>query len=376
MRHLKAIILSVFCSLLFSVAIFSQTTSVDDDEILRIDTQLIDVPIVVTDPAGKPIVNLKPNNFIVYEDGKPQEIANFSATDEPFEVALLLDTSGSTRSDLRLIKRSASMFIDSLREGDRVSIISFNTDVESDSKNVIQIPFSISEVLIEPTDDRAKLKEALQNVGTSQGTPYYDGLLQVAEKIFKEKPAEKFRGRRALVALTDGVDSTSGSGFEEARELLAEAGITTYFIQINTREIFEEELLGDCQTGVRFSKSQIRRYYGLFGNNPKMEKIYDFCKIGDFTRLDISKRLYQLADKEMQNLAKASGGKVFPVASIGGARRAFRKVSEEIGKKYSLGYYSSNENRDGKYRQIKVELKGLPKGTKLRAREGYTAPNN
>jgi VWFA-related protein len=200
--------------------------------------------------------------------------------------------------------------------------------------------------------------------------------LQVVEKVFKDKPTDKFRGRRALVALTDGVDSTSDAGFEEARELLAESGITTYFIQINTREMFEQDLLGDCQTGVRFSKSQIQRYYGLFGNNPQMEKIYDFCKIRDFTRLDMSKRLYELAGREMQLLAKTSGGKVFPAASIRDARLAFRKVADEIGRKYSLGYYPANEKRDGKYRQIEVQLKGLPKGTEVRAREGYTAPVN
>src|SRR5687767_14166029 len=78
-----------------------------DDEPIRIDTQLIDVPMVVTDRTGKPILDLKKNNFIIYEDGKLQEVTEFSATSAPFEVAPFLDTSGSARSDLTLIQRAA-----------------------------------------------------------------------------------------------------------------------------------------------------------------------------------------------------------------------------------------------------------------------------
>ena len=78
----------------------------------------------------------------------------------------------------------------------------------------------------------------------------------------------------------------------------------------------------------------------------------------------------------MGSLAKTSGGKVFPVADLSEARAAFKNVADEIGTKYSLGYYSSNEKRDGTYRRIKVDVKGLPAGTQVRAREGYTAPTN
>jgi VWFA-related protein len=98
--------------------------------------------------------------------------------------------------------------------------------------------------------------------------------------------------------------------------------------------------------------------------------------LGEFERLAVSKQLYVLADMEMNELASTSGGKVFPVADLGEARNAFRSVADEIGTKYTLGYYPTNEKRDGTYRKIKVELKGLPAGTKVRAREGYTAPSN
>jgi Ca-activated chloride channel homolog len=342
----------------------------EEDEVVRVDTELVQVPVVVTDRAGKPVLNLKPNNFTVYEDGKTQEVTDFAATSAPFEVALLLDTSGSTRSDLQLIQRAAQSFIDSLRPGDRVSVIAFKTAIEGDRKA------SAADLVIGLTDDRAALRSAVEKVSTSNGTPYYDGLVQIVEKVFGKTPKEEFRGRRALVALTDGVDSTSVSGYDEAREGLESAGIICYFIQVDTRPFFEEGLLGPCEGATRFSAAQIRRYYKSFGSRANLEQTSNFCELGDFERLAISKKLYEIADMEMNSVAKKSGGKVFPAGDLTDARNAFKSVAAEIGTKYSLGYYSSNGKRDGSYRKIRVELRGLPVGAQVRAREGYTAPGH
>jgi Ca-activated chloride channel family protein len=369
MKAARFVLLLLYISGLI-INLSAQTDSKNDDEVIRVDTQLVDVPLVVTDKSGKPILGLKQNNFTIYEDGKKQEIAEFGATSAPFEVALLLDTSGSTRSDLALIQRAAANFIASLRPGDRVSVISYRTE-RSDTQ-----AFAVSEVLSALTDDREKLKAVLETVKTSNGTPYYDSLLQVAEKVFDKPAKDEFRGRRALVALTDGVDSVSVAEFGEVKEELEKAGITCYFIQVNTREFFEENLLGDCRVAIRFSTAQIRRYYRVYYPKTNVEKTFNFCGLGDFERLAISKGLYELADKQMQDLARSSGGRVFPVADLSEARTAFKAVADEIGTKYSLGYYSSNEKRDGTFRQIKIELKGVPTGTQIRAREGYTAPTN
>lgn len=354
----------------FTLNSSAQTDAKTDEEEILVDTQFVEVPILVTDKSGKPILNLKQNNFVIYEDGKPQAVTDFLATAAPFEVALLLDTSGSARSDLALIRRAADNFIASLRPGDRVAIISFKSVVENNRS------FAESEILSELTDDRTKLKDALSKVKTSNGTPYYDALLEISEKIFKDKPKNEFQGRRALVALTDGVDSSSSSDFSEASERFSESGIVSYFIQVNTRDFFEENLLGDCQGAMRFSGAQIRRYYKTFYGKSNAERISNFCQLGDFERLDISKRLYGLADIEMNSMAKNSGGKVFPVGELNEARLAFKKVADEIGTKYSIGYYPSNEKRDGTYRKIKIELKGVPAGVTINAREGYTAPKN
>lgn len=368
MRFRETVLLLLF-SLCVPIIVAAQDKK--DDDVIKVDTQLVDVPFAVTAANGTPLKGLKATNFVVFEDGKKQDIVDFSATSAPFEVALVLDTSGSARNDLLLIQRAARDFIASLRPGDRVAIVGFKTDRRNDQA------FAVSEILTPLTDDRVKLKAAIDNVKTSNGTPYYDALQQVAEKVFSQRPADEFRGRRALVALTDGVDSSSASDFAAAKEQLGQVGVISFFIQVDTQEYFEEALLGNCQSAIRFSSAQIRRYYQTINSKgTKMEKAVHFCQLGDFERLAVSKRLYDIADLEMTELSKSSGGKVFPVGDLTEARNAFKSVADEIGTKYTLGYYPSNDKRDGTYRKIKVEVKDLPKGTLIRAREGYTAPSN
>lgn len=354
----------------FSVFVVGQTPKpTEKEEVIRVETQIVEVPVAVVSANGQPVRGLKAANFVLLEDGKKQEIVDFSTTTEPFEVALLLDTSGSTRSELRLIQTAAQFFIANLRPGDRVAIIAYKTERKADQA------FAVNEVVSPLTEDRRLLRTAIDNISTSNGTPFYDSLLQVVDRVFREPPKEQYRGRRALVALTDGVDSTSVSDFTEARDALGAAGIVSFFIQVDTRDFFEESLLGDCQLATKFSAAQIRRYYRTV-RGKDIEKALNFCQLGDFERLAISKKLYEIADTELLELAKASGGKVFPVADLTEARSAFKNVADEIGTKYSLAYSPSNEKRDGSYRKIKIELKNAPAGAQVRAREGYTAPTN
>ncbi|CAN5251140.1 hypothetical protein BH18ACI2_BH18ACI2_29390 [soil metagenome] len=345
---------------------------VGEDEVVRVDTQLVPVPVVVRDRAGRPLAGLRAENFVIYEDGKPQRVANFATTDVPFEVALLLDTSGSTRADLGLIRRAANLFIEALRPGDRVSIISFNTREEEGIKQ------AIVEVQTPLTDDREALREALENIGASNGTPYYDAVELIVRNVFREPPRAELRGRRALVALTDGVDSTSEAEFTEARTQLLTSGAPSYFIQVNTESFVEDRLMKDCQDDGRLSLSrvQLQRYRRLF--NPRADALdyANFCELGPFERMQISRLLYQLAKQEMSDLARASGGQSFTALDLRDARQAFAQVAAEIGKQYSLGYYSTNKTRDGSFRKIRVELRGAGQGAQVSAREGYQAPRS
>jgi hypothetical protein len=270
---------------------------VDEDDVVRVETQLVSVPAVVTDREGKPLTGLRADNFLVFEDGRPQKIANFSTTEAPFEVALLLDTSGSTRQDVGLIRRAALAFVEALRPGDRVAVLSFSTRQEDK-----------------------------------------DTRLAAVERIKR-------------------------------------AGLVAYFVQVNTESFVEDRLMADCEDGggLRLSRAQLQRYRRLFASRADAADFSNFCQMGPFERMHISRTLYRLAREEMNSLARDTGGNTFPVADLRDARRAFRQVAEEIGTQYSLGYYSSNTSRDGSFRTIRVQVRGV-KDAQVRAREGYQAP--
>jgi len=344
---------------------------VDEDDVVRVETQLVSVPAVVTDRAGRPLAGLKADNFLVFEDGRPQKIANFATTEAPFEVALFLDTSGSTRAELGLIRRAARAFVEALRPGDRVAVVGFNTKEEGDTR------LATVEVKSPLTDDRAELEAAIEGIGASNGTPFYDGLERVAQEVFRDAPRDELRGRRALVALTDGVDSTSESDFEEARAQLKRAGLVAYFVQVNTEEYVEERLMQDCEDdgALRLSRAQLQRYRRVAAPRAEAADFDNFCRMGQFERMDISRTLYRVARREMEQLARESGGKTFPASDLRDARRAFRQVADEIGTQYSLGYYSTNAARDGTFRAIRVQVRGV-RDAQVRAREGYQAPRS
>jgi VWFA-related protein len=345
---------------------------VDDGDVVRVETQLVSVPAVVTDGTGRPIAGLRADNFVLYEDGRPQQIANFGTTEAPFEVALLLDTSGSTRADVALIRGAANAFIDSLRPGDRVAVIAYNTS-EHDRTGPATV-----DVLAQLTNNRKALREAVGDLGTSNGTPFYDSLERIVAEVFHSPPSEEVRGRRAVVALTDGVDSASNSDYAQARARLLTAGLACYFIQVNTEDFVEDRLMQDCRSlgTLRLSRKQLERYRKLV--SPRLDDTYfsDFCSMGPFERMQISRDLYSLARQEMNDLARASGGKTFPAANLRDARAAFARVAQEIGTQYSLGYYPTNKMRDGRFRAIRVEVKGVQNGAQIRAREGYYAPRS
>ena len=343
---------------------------VDEGDVVRVDTQLVSVAAVVTDSSGRPLSGLRPDNFRLIEDGQPQTIANFGTTETPFEIALLLDTSGSTRDDVALIRSAANSFIEALRPGDRVGIVAFN------QARTVAEPVAAVEVLTPLTSDREELRAAIENLGASQGTPYYDALERVADSIFREPPQDEVRGRRAVVALTDGVDSSSNSDFATAKMKLTRAGIACYFIQVNTEDFVEDRLMRDCQDDGRLalSRKQLQRFRELFMPKAKAEDFDDFCRMGPFERMSISRELYNLARREMNDLARVSGGRGFAAATLAEAKAAFARVAADIGTMYSLGYYPTNKTRDGKFRAIKLEVRGTKDKAQVRARDGYYAP--
>jgi len=344
---------------------------VAEGDVVRVDTELVAVPTIVTDRNGLPVKGLASDNFALFEDGAAQRITNFASTEAPFEIALLLDTSGSTRAELQLIRDAATEFVKMLRPGDRLAIVAFkNVQRGSSQEPEIQIQSPL-------TSERRLIQQAIDNIGTSSGTPFYDSLNQIADQVFQNSPRPEVIGRRAVVALTDGVDSSSESDFAQAQAKLLRAGLASYLIEVETEGYVDARLIKDCDDDDRLGLSvkQLERYRRLFDPDARPELYQDFCRLGQNRRLDISRKLYELARREMNDMARYSGGHNFVVADLSEARSAFAQVANELGTQYSLAYYPSNKIRDGRFRQIRVELRNVNYAS-VRAREGYFSRND
>ena len=132
----------------------------------------------------------------------------------------------------------------------------------------------------------------------------------------------------------------------------------------------------DCRDDGRLalSQRQLQRLPTALRAEGEAEDFNGFCQMGPFERMSISRELYNLARREMNDLARVSGGRSFVAATLADARAAFARVAADIGTLYSIGYYPTNKTRDGKYRAIKLEVRGVKDKAQVRARDGYYAP--
>lgn len=160
-----------------------------DDGVVRIETDLVTIPVRVSTRKGRPVTDIGRSEFKIFENGEEQEIAYFSNSDEPFTVALLLDMSYSTVFKLPEIQAAAEAFIAQLRPSDKVMILSFDEKVR---------------ILCEATDNRRALRYAIEATKVGSGTSLYSAI----DTTLNDK-LRNITGRKAIVLLTDGVDTTS-----------------------------------------------------------------------------------------------------------------------------------------------------------------------
>ncbi|MBA3439129.1 MAG: VWA domain-containing protein [Pyrinomonadaceae bacterium] len=130
----------------------SEPEEIGEDDVVRVDTTLVTVPLKVVDREGKYIPDLRREDFRLFEDGAPQEIAYFASVEKPFTVALMIDTSGSTRFRLEEMQAAAISFVNQLRPEDRVMVVSFDNAVR---------------VLAAPTNNREELERAIRSTDTT-----------------------------------------------------------------------------------------------------------------------------------------------------------------------------------------------------------------
>lgn len=298
-----------------------------DDEVIRVGTDLVTVPVSVYERSGVYVSGLRRSDFRIYENGSEQEIAYFGTSELPFTVVLLVDVSGSTDQKIRQIQSAALSFIQNLKPTDRVSVVEFSTGMDT---------------LCDFTSDRAVLERAIGKLRSGGGTALYDAVETVLKKKFRD-----VQGRKAVVLFTDGVD-TSGrdSGYEKSLALAEEGDAAVYSVYYNT--YLEMRGINTGQ-GPMSGIPTITRPPDIPGMRPE-----------DYAR----GRAY------LEELARVTGAKMFRSESTtGGLNAAFAGIADELGNQYSIGYYPKNPGSTGQRKQIKVRVGRANVG--VRARDSY-----
>jgi VWFA-related protein len=266
------------------------STPIEAGDVLSIETTLISVPVIVTDQAGKYIPGLNKSDFRVLEDGVEQQIEEFSATDAPFNIVLMIDSSGSARFSLEDIQSAAIAFVDQLRSQDSVMVVSFDSRVWVDS---------------ELTNDFDRARAAIRKTRTGMATRLYDAIYLVLTERLRD-----VRGRKAIVLFSDGLDQ--GSRISDPDGVMERAERQNTFIYT-----------------LQYESS-------LPANNFRARANRD------------------QANFFMKEVASRTGGSSYNATGINDVKQAFVQIAEELRRQYMLGYYPENARRDGRYHQIKV----------------------
>ena len=337
----------------------------EQDDPIRLQTDLVTVTAAVTDRSGRAIRSLKASDFEIFEDGARQKITHFAATEEPFTVMLLLDISGSTRDEISLMKRAAKTFLDELRDEDRVGVIVFSREIEIISRLDDSRALAVSAI------DRVGLPGAENGFQFSSktGTSFYDAL----ERAVEDRNFKQTEGRKAIVCMSDGVDSTSRARYNQAALMVEKAEAVSYFLELNTLEPMIEGLIKErTDPGyINFSQSQIDRYYDE-RDPTSPDRSTPRHEITPFVRREMATALYEIARRDLRQLASRTGGRVYPVSALTDLAAIYKQVADDLRSQYSISYYPTNEAHDGRWRSIRVEV---PRpGVSVRARSGYWAP--
>ncbi|MBS1795159.1 MAG: VWA domain-containing protein [Acidobacteria bacterium] len=282
----------------------------DENEPVRVETKLVSLNVRMLTKDLKPPVGLglTKDDFSVSEDGVEQEIKFFSSTEQPFDLVLLLDFSGSTFERRGLIKKAAQRFVEYARPSDRIAIVVFATEIR---------------VVSELTTDKAALKDKIKDIDVNGGSPIWDSLRFVYDKILKENSVGR---RSAVVFMTDAEDGSKTTTFADAMEIVRRHDTTVFPVYLGRLKSFSE--------------------YG--------------------------ERAIRKAQQSLWMLAEETGGEFYKADDPGDLKGIYEQVINQIGQVYSLGYEPKNENRDGGWRNLTVTVKTHP-DLVVRTRRGYYA---
>ncbi|MFN2413094.1 MAG: VWA domain-containing protein [Pyrinomonadaceae bacterium] len=319
----------------------------DTGEEITVDTRIVTIPVRVIDRKNRFVAGLQKQDFQVFENGAPQEVAHFTNESQPFTVALVLDMSYSTVFKIAEIQSAAISFIDQLRPDDRVMVISFDEEVQ---------------MLCEATNDRQRIYRAIKSTRISTGTSLYDAVdLTMNDRL------RKIEGRKAIVLFTDGVDTTSNTSHDlENLSDAMEIDALIYPIRYDT--------FADVQA------MKDRHVATLPGQRPTTTPPTIPTSggvpfpppgpaIGTPGGRGTSREEYEAAERYLDQLAVRTGGTVYLASGFGNLNFAFSKIAGELREFYSLGYYPPETAMPGQTRRLKVKV--ARENVAVRARDSY-----
>jgi VWFA-related protein len=330
----------------------SESAKQEQDAPIKLGSTLVSVPVIVSDRNGRYVSGLKAENFTLYKDGVKQQISFFTAEEEPIHVALLLDTSKSTRNVLDEIKGHARNFLKQLRPQDQAMVVSFDYEVH---------------VLTGLTAERRVLERAIHQaeIGEYVGTTLRDAVYEVEDRHFK-----KIKGRKAIILLTDGKDHGSRISTDELLEASAESDAMIYTVFYTTKnpnldprfDPFPRRRRDEMDPPV----NRGRRRFPL-ANELLTSRQRQFP--GRAQRRQRIERQNERAEQFLEELANVSAGRFYR-SEVADLKKNFELIADELRHQYRIGFYPDGEKREGVTHKLRVEV-SRPDAV-VRARRSYT----
>ncbi|HVF42573.1 MAG TPA: VWA domain-containing protein [Pyrinomonadaceae bacterium] len=305
----------------------------DDDEVVTINASEVLLPVTVRDSTGALVTDLARKDFRVFEDGREQPLSDLSLRRVPVDVALLVDASSSVAESFEDFRRAADEFAARLEPEDRFCLVKFDDRVE---------------LLLDWTSSRLQLRRALGRLSTGVFTRFNDALALSAREQFR-----RGERRRALVVLSDGIDSNRGATTADAAlRALLESQVTVYVIS-NTeiergrKESELDSMLSGGDSAVRFNQ----------------------LRIGDLRE---GLRVLDASEQNLSAVTRSTGGRLYRPASFSALGGLYKEIADELRHQYALYYTPTNAARDGRFRRVKVEV--TTRDCEVSTRVGYYAP--
>jgi Ca-activated chloride channel family protein len=307
--------------------------AVDDDEVVKINSSEVLLPVTVRDASGRLVSDLTRKDFRVFEDGSEQPLSELSLRQSPVDVALLVDASSSVAESFDDFRRAVGEFSGRLDADDRFSLVKFDDRVE---------------LLLDWSKSRLQLQRALGRLTTGVFTRFNDALALTAREQFGRD-----QRRHAVVVLSDGIDSGRGTATADAAlRALFEAQAAVYVIS---------------NTEIERARKQ-SELDGLL-NGPDSTVRFNGLRIEDLRE---GLRVLDASERNLEQLTNATGGRLYRPQSFDALDRVYAEIADELRHQYVLYYTPTNAARDGRFRRVRVEVTG--RTFNVTTRVGYFAP--